>query len=89
MDKDKYFDELESLAKEMKGKKIPETLKLTITYSTGEKDVFNVSIGFWVNMMLATKNRLKYTYYKNHLINLDHVVKMHYKDLECEQHESK
>ena len=81
MDNDKYFEELEGLSKAMEGKKVPETMKLTITYSTGEKDVFNVSFAFWTNMMLATKNRLKYVYYKRHLINLDHVVKMDYEEL--------
>lgn len=82
MDQDKYFEKLEELAEEVKGKKMPDTLKVTITYSTGENDVFNVSIAFWTNMMLATKNRLKYLYHRNRLISLDHVVKMEYEELE-------
>ena len=84
MDNDEFFYKLEGLSKEMKGKKLAKTLKVTITYSTGDKDDFNVSIAFWANMLLATKNRMKYLYLEDHLITLDHVVKMKYEDLECE-----
>lgn len=82
MDKDKFFDELEQLLENLNGSGLPETLKVTIYYSTGENETFNVSDAFWANALVATKKRLKYTYFKNRLINLEHVVKMHYEKIE-------
>ncbi|MER2057847.1 MAG: hypothetical protein ABTA16_03420 [Niallia sp.] len=82
MDKDKFFDELEHFLENLNGKKLPETLKVTIYYSTGENETFNVSDAFWANALVATKKRLKYTYFNNRLINLDHVVKMHFEELD-------
>lgn len=89
MNKDKFFEELENYLKEIEGKQLPETLKVTVLYSTGDEDVFNVSIAFRANMMVATKNRKKYLYHKNRLISLDHVVKMEFEEIGSEQHESK
>ncbi|MCM3111665.1 hypothetical protein [Lederbergia lenta] len=82
MDNDKFFEELENLIKDLDGKKLPDTLKLTIFYTTGEKDVFNVTIAFWAKMMIATKNRKQYLYCKHNLINLNHVVKMQYEEID-------
>lgn len=82
MDKDKFFEELELILCKIADTKQPETLKVTIYYSTGEKESFNVSNVFWANTLVATKKRLKYTYFKNRLINLDHVVKMHFEELD-------
>lgn len=89
MNKDGLFEKLEKYVQGLNGSELAETLNVTITYSTGEKDVFKTSLIFWANMMIATKNRKKYLYYKNHLISLDHVVKMQYEELGSEKHESK
>ncbi len=82
MDKDKFFKVLEVFIKDVGDKKLPKKLQVTITYSTGEKDVLNVSDFFWANMFVATKNRDKYCYVHNRLINLDHVVKMEYEKIQ-------
>lgn len=84
MDSDKFFGKVDNLVQEFKGKTMDETLKVTITYTTGEKDVFKATLLFWANMLVATKNRKKYLYYQSHLINLDHVVKVQYEDLSLE-----
>ncbi|MEK4715356.1 hypothetical protein [Sporosarcina sp. FSL K6-5500] len=89
MKTDKFFETLEDHVQEVEGKQIPETLNMTITYSTGEKDVFKATHVFWANLLIACKNRKKYSLYKNRLINLDHVVKVEFEDLDCEQHASK
>ncbi|GKV69841.1 hypothetical protein NCCP2716_23390 [Sporosarcina sp. NCCP-2716] len=82
IDNDSYFEELEKFAGSQDYRKLPNDIKLTITYVTGEKEVFNVSINFWANSLLATKRRLKYFYINSVIINLDHVVKMEYVGLE-------
>lgn len=81
MDKDKFFNEVEELLKDIGDKQLPKNLEVTITYSTGEKDVLKVSEAFRVNMLAATKNRDKYLYMQDRLISLDHVVKMQFKKL--------
>ena len=81
MDRESIFEELENLLDQLGNKQLPEELKVTITYVTGEKDVFNVSIAFWARILVATKNRNQYLYYKDNLINLNHVVKMQYEKL--------
>lgn len=83
MDKDVFFEELELMLRNIVGTNQPETLKVTIYYSTGEKESFNVSNVFWANALVATKKRLKYTYFKGQLINLDHIVKMHFEELDA------
>lgn len=84
MDCNKFFNKVEGLVQDFEGNRLDETLKVTITYTTGEKDVFKATLLFWANMLVATKNRKKYLYYKSHLINLDHVVKVQYEDLSLE-----
>lgn len=81
MDKEKFFNEVEELLKDIGDKQLPKNLEVTITYSTGEKDVLKVSEVFRVNMLAATKNRDKYLYTQDRLISLDHVVKMQFKKL--------
>lgn len=81
MDKDKFFKEIEELLNDIGDKQLPKNLEVTITYSTGEKDVLKVSEVFWANMLVATKNRDKYLYFQDRLISLDHMVKMQYKKL--------
>lgn len=89
MYKDGLFEELERFVEGLRGRELLETLNVTITYSTGEKDIFKASLKFWANMMIATKNRKKYLYYKSHLISLDHVVKMQYEESGSDKLESK
>ena len=84
MDCNKFFNKVEGLVHEFEGTRLDETLKVTITYTTGEKDVFKATLLFWANMLVATKNRKKYLYYQSHLINLDHVVKVQYEGLSLE-----
>ena len=79
MNSDEMFQKLESILEEFGNKQLPKDIKMTITYSTGEKEDFNVSITVWANMMVASKNRNKYFYFQNHLINLEHVVKAYLK----------
>ncbi|WP_285397627.1 hypothetical protein [Lysinibacillus sp. fls2-241-R2A-57] len=81
MDKEKFFKEVEELLKDIGDKQLPKNLQVTITYSTGEKDVLKVSEVFWANVLVATKNRDKYLYIQDRLISLDHVVKMQFKKL--------
>lgn len=81
MDKEKFFKEVEELLKDIGDKQLPKNLEVTISYSTGEKDVLKVSEVFWANMFVATKNRDKYLYIQDRLISLDHVVKMQFKKL--------
>ncbi|MFJ8100404.1 hypothetical protein [Lysinibacillus sp. NPDC096212] len=81
MDKENFFKELEELLKDIGDKQLPKNLEVTITYSTGEKDVLKVSEAFRVNMLAATKNREKYLYIQDRLISLDHVVKMQFKKI--------
>ncbi|MFJ7954024.1 hypothetical protein ACIQZG_21210 [Lysinibacillus sp. NPDC096418] len=82
MDKEKLFDKLENFLKEIGDAELPKTLQVTFSYSTGEKDIFIVSEIFWANAMVATRNRKKYLYYQNNLINLEHVVKMQYEKID-------
>lgn len=82
IDNESYFEELEKFANSQDYRKLQEDIELTITYVTGEKETFNVSINFWANSLLATKKRLKYFYIKSVIINLDHVVKMEYTGLD-------
>lgn len=81
MDKEKFFKGIEELLNDIGDKQLPKNLEVTITYSTGEKDVLKVSEAFRVNMLAATKNREKYLYMQDRLISLDHVVKMQFKKL--------
>lgn len=81
MDKEILFQHLEELLKNIGDKESKKTLKATISYTTGEQEVFDVSEVFWAKMMVATKNRDKYLYYQQHLINLDHVVKVRYEKI--------
>ncbi len=81
MNKDDFFEDLESYLEEAKNKSFPKALKVTILYVTGDKDVFEVSLKFWANMMIASKKRNQYLYHADRLINLNHVVKMQYEDL--------
>lgn len=81
-EKDIMLKKLELFLEEIGDRKLKETITVTIFYSTAEKDVFNVSLIFWANVLVATKNRKKYLYYKNRLINLEHVVKMEYVGLD-------
>lgn len=81
MDKERFFNKVEELLKDIDDKQLPKDLELTITYLTGEKDVIKVSEAFRINMLAATKNREKYLYIQDRLISLDHVVKMEFKKL--------
>ncbi|WP_018664603.1 hypothetical protein [Heyndrickxia acidiproducens] len=76
------FDELKKLLNELNGRKLPNSMKLTITYVTGEQDIFNASIATWSSIMLAAKERKKYFYINNNLINMEHVIKYRFEDIE-------
>ena len=78
MSKDTFFDDLEKIEGKLRHKNLPNDIELIITYTTGDKDTFEVTLGFWVRSLLGTRDRKKYLYYKGNLINMDQVVKMEY-----------
>ncbi len=78
------FDELKKLLTELNGRKLQNSIKLTITYVTGEQDIFDASIATWSSIMVAAKERKKYFYINNILINMEHVVKYQFEDLKNE-----
>ncbi|MEE8670445.1 hypothetical protein AABM27_03515 [Heyndrickxia faecalis] len=75
------IDELKKLLADLNGKSLSKSMKLTITYVNGEKDVFDASIATWSSIMVAAKERKKYFYISNNLINMDHVIKYSFDDL--------
>lgn len=84
MDTEIFFQEVEKLIEKYKGKELENHFKVTIYYSTGERDVFEESILFWANALASSKRRDKYLYTNNTLISLDHVVKIKFDKLNTE-----
>ncbi len=82
MDDYKFFSIIQNYLNKVDENSLEKSLKVTITYTTGEKDVFDVNDVFWANMMLATKERKQYLYTNHTLINLHQVVKIQYEDLD-------
>ncbi|MEJ9152445.1 hypothetical protein [Bacillus smithii] len=77
MDDAQFWEAVEKVAEAS-----PEgNIRATFTYVTGEKEVFDFNVDIRPKILLTTKKRLKYFYYKHTLINLDHVVKIHFEDL--------
>jgi len=43
MNKEKFFNDVEEWLKDIGNKKLPKDIEVTISYSTGEKDVLKVT----------------------------------------------
>lgn len=77
MDATLFFEQLEGL----RGKKIPGHYNLVVTYVTGEKETFEFNVDPRVDVLFSAKERKQYFFCQNNLINMNHVVKIQFQDL--------
>lgn len=78
MNADEFFKQVE----ELKDKNIPGHFAVTFTYTTGETETFEYHYDPRWYIFHSMEERKQYYLHKNTLINMNHVVKIQFEDLD-------